>query len=214
VRKITEIIVHCTATRADWWAGKRTSEKVREIKRWHVQDRGWSDIGYHFLIDRDGTVAKGRDIARDGAHVQGKNKGTIGISLFGGHGSAETDKFSQHFTPQQDAALRKLIGDLHGSYGKVPVTGHNQYAAKACPGFNVPAWFGARAIPAKPATAPQKPAQRESAAPAPEATAKPGYGAGVAVGALAAAGGWAAAKWAEVTQAWADFWVWAFSFIN
>ncbi len=47
MRKITEIIVHCTATRADWWAGKRTSDKVREIKRWHVQDRGWSDIGYH-----------------------------------------------------------------------------------------------------------------------------------------------------------------------
>ena len=160
MRKITEIIVHCTATRADWWAGKRTSEKVREIKRWHVQDRGWADIGYHFLIDRDGTIAKGRDIARDGAHVQGKNKGTIGISLFGGHGSAETDKFGQNFTPQQDAALRKLIGDLHGQFGKVPVTGHNQYAAKACPGFNVPAWFGAKAAP-KPVAAPKTPAQRE-----------------------------------------------------
>jgi N-acetylmuramoyl-L-alanine amidase len=162
MRKITEIIVHCTATRADWWASKRTSEKVREIKRWHVQDRGWSDIGYHFLIDRDGTVAKGRDIARDGAHVQGKNKGTIGISLFGGHGSAETDKFAQHFTPEQDAALRNLIRDLQASYGKVPVTGHNQYAAKACPGFNVPAWFDAKAAP-KPAEAPKTPAQRKSA---------------------------------------------------
>lgn len=147
MRKITGIIVHCTATRADWWASKRTSEKVREIKRWHVQDRGWSDIGYHFLIDRDGTVAKGRDIARDGAHVQGHNKGTIGISLFGGHGSAETDKFGQHFTPQQDAALRNLIRDLQATYGKVPVTGHNQYAAKACPGFNVPAWFGGKPAP-------------------------------------------------------------------
>jgi N-acetylmuramoyl-L-alanine amidase len=165
MRKITEIIVHCTATRADWWASKRTSEKVREIKRWHVQDRGWADIGYHFLIDRDGTIAKGRDIAKDGAHVQGKNKGTIGISLFGGHGSAETDKFLDHFTPQQDVALRKLIADLHGQFGKVPVTGHNQYAAKACPGFNVPAWFGGKVTP-KPATAPKKPAQAQPAAPA------------------------------------------------
>ena len=158
MRKITEIIVHCTATRADWWASKRTSEKVREIKRWHVQDRGWADIGYHFLIDRDGTIAKGRDITRDGAHVQGRNKGTIGISLFGGHGSAETDKFAQHFTPEQDAALRRLLAELQATYGKVPVTGHNQYAAKACPGFNVPAWFGAKPAP-KPATAPKKPAQ-------------------------------------------------------
>jgi N-acetylmuramoyl-L-alanine amidase len=146
MRKITEIIVHCTATRADWWAGKRTSDKVREIKRWHVQDRGWSDIGYHFLIDRDGTVAKGRDIARDGAHVQGRNVGTIGISLFGGHGSAETDQFGQHFTPQQDAALRNLIADLRKDYGNVPVTGHNQYAAKACPGFNVPSWLAKRPV--------------------------------------------------------------------
>jgi len=141
MRLITEIIVHCTATRPDWWDGKRTSDKVREIKRWHVRDRGWSDIGYHFLIDRDGTVAKGRDIARDGAHVQGRNKGTIGISLFGGHGSAETDKFSDHYTKEQEAALRNLISDLHKQFGKVPVTGHNQYAAKACPGFNVPKWF-------------------------------------------------------------------------
>ena len=150
MRPITEIIVHCTATRADWWAGKRTSEKVREIKRWHVQDRGWADIGYHYLIDRDGTIATGRPIEKDGAHVQGRNKGTIGISLFGGHGSAETDQFAEHFTPQQEVALRKLIGDLHGRFGKVPVTGHNQYAAKACPGFNVPKWYGV----AKPASAP------------------------------------------------------------
>jgi N-acetylmuramoyl-L-alanine amidase len=159
MRKITEIIVHCTATRPDWWAGKRTSDKVREIKRWHVQDRGWSDIGYHFLIDRDGTVAKGRDMARDGAHVQGKNKGTIGISLFGGHGSAETDQFGDHFTPEQDVALRNLIGDLQKQFGLVPVSGHNQYAAKACPGFNAPAWFARKPAPrpAAPAVAPSRP---------------------------------------------------------
>lgn len=141
MRQITEIIVHCTATRPDWWAGKSTAAKVAEVKRWHVQDRKWSDLGYHFLIDRDGVVMKGRDIARDGAHVQGRNKGTIGVSLFGGHGSAETDQFSDHFTPQQDAALRNLIADLRKRFGNVPVTGHNQYAAKACPGFNVPKWL-------------------------------------------------------------------------
>jgi hypothetical protein len=163
VRKIIEIIVHCTATRADWWAGKRTSDKVREIKRWHVQERGWSDIGYHFLIDRDGTVAKGRDIARDGAHVQGRNKGTIGISLFGGHGSAANDAFSRHYTPQQDAALRNLIADLRKQYGNVPVTGHNQWAAKACPGFNVPAWLTGK----PPASAPKPPA---ASTPAPAST--------------------------------------------
>ncbi len=170
MRKITEIIVHCTATRADWWAGKRTSEKVREIKRWHVtpkpEGRGWSDIGYHFLIDRDGTIAKGRDIARDGAHVQGRNAGTIGISLFGGHGSSETDRFEEHFTPEQDAALRNLIADLREQFGNVPVTGHNQDAAKACPGFNAPAWFARKAPPKPPVSAPKPPAAPSPAKPA------------------------------------------------
>lgn len=147
MRPINEIIVHCTATRADWWQGKPTIAKVAEIRRWHVQDRGWSDIGYHFLIDRDGTVAKGRDIAKTGAHVQGHNTGTIGVSLFGGHGSAETDKFADHFTPAQDAALRKLLADLRKTYPAIAkVTGHNQYAAKACPGFKVEKWYAAKPL--------------------------------------------------------------------
>lgn len=140
-RPITEIIVHCTATRPDWWAGKPLSAKVSEIRRWHVQDRGWKDIGYHYLIDRDGKVATGRPLDQIGAHTQGHNTGTIGISLFGGHGSAETDQFADHFTPEQDVALRKLIADLRGRFGPVKLSGHNQYAAKACPGFSVPTWF-------------------------------------------------------------------------
>ena len=141
MRKITGIIVHCTATRVDWWNGKTTSAKVSEVKKWHTRDRGWSDIGYHFLIDRDGTVAKGRPIERDGAHVAGHNKGTIGVSLFGGHGSSADDKFADNFTSAQDAALHGLIDDLQVTYGPVPVTGHNEYAAKACPGFRVAAWL-------------------------------------------------------------------------
>lgn len=169
MRKITGIIIHCTATRADWWAEKRTSQKVAEIKRWHIQDRGWSDIGYHYLIDRDGTVANGRAIGRDGAHVQGHNTGTIGISLFGGYGSAETDAFLANFTPAQELALRRLITELQSVYGKVPVSGHNQYAAKACPGFNAPLWFDGISpdIRRKP-PALQKPMQ-------PPAPAKPGW---------------------------------------
>ena len=141
MRKITGIIVHCTATHQDWWNGKTTSAKVSEVKKWHTRDRGWSDIGYHFLIDRDGTVAKGRPIERDGAHVSGHNKGTIGVSLFGGQGSSADDNFSDNFTSAQDASLHDLIDRLQSTYGPVPVTGHNEYAAKACPGFRVGAWL-------------------------------------------------------------------------
>ena len=149
MRKLTEIIVHCTATRPDFMAGQSTAAKVAEIKRWHVQDNGWSDIGYHYLIDRDGTVATGRPIERDGAHVQGHNAGTIGISLFGGHGSAETDAFAENFTPDQERALAGLIDKLRAKYGNLALSGHNQYAAKACPGFNVPSWWAGRSQPAE-----------------------------------------------------------------
>lgn len=140
MRPINEIIVHCTATRSDWRAGSKTSAKVSEVRRWH-KDRGWRDIGYHYLIDRDGTIAKGRPVEQTGAHVKGRNTGSIGVALFGGHGSAETDAFADNFTPEQAEALRDLLDDLRGRFGDVSVTGHNQYAAKACPGFNVPKWL-------------------------------------------------------------------------
>ena len=44
MRPLNEIIVHCTATRAEWWAGRLSSDKVAEVRKWHVQDRGWRDI--------------------------------------------------------------------------------------------------------------------------------------------------------------------------
>ena len=141
MRKITGIILHCTATRPDFMPGATTAARVDEIRRWHVDGNGWSDIGYHFVIDRDGTIAKGRPIEKDGAHVRGRNAGTIGISLFGGHGSSENDEFAENFTPAQETALRGLLRDLEAKYGAVPITGHNQYAAKACPGFYVPKWL-------------------------------------------------------------------------
>ena len=142
MRPINEIIVHCTATRPEWMWDRPTSEKVAEVRRWHTHDNGWRDIGYHFLIDRDGTVAKGRPIGHVGAHTMNHNVGTIGIVLVGGHGSAASDKFEDHFTPKQDAALQKLIGLLAAIYKIAKVSGHNQYARKACPGFDVPGWFG------------------------------------------------------------------------
>lgn len=142
MREINEIIVHCTATRPEWRAGQRTSTKVREVKRWHVKDRGWSDIGYHYLIDRDGTVAAGRPVERSGAHTRGRNHNSVGVALFGGHGGTSHDRFVANFTPEQDKALRKLIADLRAKYPAIMVvSGHNAYAAKACPCFQVPEWL-------------------------------------------------------------------------
>lgn len=141
MRPITGIIVHCTATRPNWWEDRTSEEKAEECRRWHVEDNGWSDIGYHYLIDRDGTVTPGRPMGRAGAHVKGHNANTVGIALWGGHGSTKNDQFSDHFTSEQNTALRQLILDLRAAHGDIPVSGHNEYANKACPGFNARKWF-------------------------------------------------------------------------
>ena len=140
MRKINEIIIHCTATKPNWWASRSTKQKVAEIRRWHVEDNGWSDIGYHYLIDRNGKVEEGRPLEKAGAHVKGRNANSIGISLFGGHGSSAVDQFADHFTQPQDEALRGLLDTLEARFGAVTVSGHNQYANKACPAFSVPHW--------------------------------------------------------------------------
>ena len=146
MRKITEIIIHATATRADWWSSKTAAQKVAEVRKWHTTPpRNWSDIGYHFLIDRDGKIVTGRPIERTGAHVKGHNTGTIGISLFGGHGGEKDNAFADNFTEDQDAALRSLIADLQGKYGPgLKLSGHHEYANKACPCFDVRGWLAAK----------------------------------------------------------------------
>jgi hypothetical protein len=160
MRQITEIVVHCTATRPDWWATRSTAQKVDEVRRWHVEDRGWKDIGYHFLIDRNGKVATGRPLERVGAHVIGHNQGTIGVALFGGHGGATTDAFADHFTPEQDAALRNLLMDLQTRFPAITkISGHHEYAAKACPCFGVSAWLK---------SGPQKPVKPRAPQPTPK----------------------------------------------
>lgn len=141
MRKIDEIIIHCTATRHDWWTGTSAQVKTNEVRNWHTS-KGWSDIGYHYLIDRDGTVVTGRPLDRTGAHVKGHNTGTVGISLFGGFGGSAGDSFADNFTEDQERALLDLIAKLKADHPSITkISGHNQYAAKACPCFSVPAWL-------------------------------------------------------------------------
>lgn len=137
---VREIVVHCAATRPDWMAGRSIAEKRAEIRLWHLAN-GWKDIGYHWIIDRPGTVLAGRPETTIGAGVAGHNSGVIHVCLIGGHGSAETDSFARNFTPQQDITLRQMIEAISSRTGITRISGHNEYAAKACPGFNVPLWL-------------------------------------------------------------------------
>jgi hypothetical protein len=147
-KPVETIFIHCSATRADWLENAPLADKVAEIDRWH-RARGWSRIGYHWVIDRDGAVAPGRLETEIGSHVKGHNTGSIGICLVGGHGSNENDPFAKNYTPEQDWALRELIEKIRKRADIKRIRGHHEVAAKACPGFNVSRWVANK--PAKPA---------------------------------------------------------------
>lgn len=162
MRPINEIIVHCTATSPTWWAKKSLKAQINEVRRWHVEDRAFADIGYHYLIGRNGDMSEGRPVVNVGAHVKGHNTGTIGISLFGGAGASADDKFEDHFTDEQSGALQALILHLQKEYGpNLKLAGHNEYAAKGCPGFAVRPWWASVQSDAP------APAKTPKAAPAP-----------------------------------------------
>lgn len=129
-RPIKEIIVHCTATPE----GREVS--VDTIREWHKAN-GWSDIGYHYVVHLDGSVERGRSEAAVGAHVSGHNTGTLGVVYVGGvQTDGTTPKDTR--TPAQRAALLGLVAALIDKYPAVTkVSGHNEYAAKACPSFDV-----------------------------------------------------------------------------
>lgn len=157
MRRINKIILHCSATRPEWMESQPIEAKRAEIERWHLA-RGWRAIGYHWLIDRDGAVIAGRPEAQEGAHVTGQNATSVGVCLIGGFGSNGDDLPADHFTPHQMDALRDLMGDLLSRYPGAMVRGHNDYAAKACPGFRV-ALHLAEILPASPPAA-RPPMQR------------------------------------------------------
>lgn len=128
MRKISELIWHCTATPE----GREVS--AAEIDRWHKQN-GWSGIGYHKVVHLDGTVSEGRPESKVGAHVAGRNTGTIGYVYVGGVATnGKTPKDTR--TRAQKATMLRLTREAIAKYGITKVSGHRQYAAKACPCFD------------------------------------------------------------------------------
>lgn len=128
MRKINKIIIHCTATPE----GRDVS--ISDVRRWHVEDRGWRDIGYHFLIQRDGTIDEGRPIEQTGAHTRGHNWDSIGIAYAGGMSKDMTEPKDTRTEEQKDA-LVDLLCQLHDCYGG-KIYGHRDFSSKACPSFD------------------------------------------------------------------------------
>lgn len=128
MRSIKEIIVHCTATRA----GRHYT--VADIDRWHRQ-RGFRCIGYHWVVYLDGTIHPGRKEAEVGAHCLGHNAHSIGICYVGG--LDEKNRPADTRTSPQRASLQTLVALLRNRYPAVTVHGHREFAAKACPCFDI-----------------------------------------------------------------------------
>lgn len=127
-RKITEIIVHCTATQE----GKNFT--VSDITRWHKQ-RGFSTIGYHYVIYLDGTRHLGRNVNISGAHCENHNSHSIGVCYVGGLASdGKTPKDTR--TQAQKTALLALLRELRRIYPMARIYGHRDFANKACPSFD------------------------------------------------------------------------------
>lgn len=143
MRKIDTIVIHCADTPSTMDIG------AKEIRDWHVKDNGWNDIGYHYIIRRDGTLETGRNIETIGAHVSGHNKNSIGICLVGGKPIGNQKKDINLFTIEQLETLESLLFNLKGFLQdmNVKIVGHCELdKKKTCPNFDVQKWLKEREI--------------------------------------------------------------------
>ena len=129
MRDLKRIILHCAATRE----GQDFS--VDTIREWHVNGRGWSDIGYHWVIRLDGSIEVGRPLEKSGAHTKGHNKDSVGVCYIGGCDADGKPKDTMN--PEQEKAWRMIVLSLRTLYGDLTIHGHNEFANKACPSFIV-----------------------------------------------------------------------------
>jgi N-acetylmuramoyl-L-alanine amidase len=158
MRRIDEIIVHCSAT------AEGRAFTTDDIRQWHTSPpRNWRDIGYHYVIEIDGSIHKGRPIVQQGAHCSegGHNRHSIGVCYVGGCAkNGKTPKDTR--TPEQKNALVQLLTELHSQFPMARLYGHRElvcslkkkhpqhncqlckhypelclYAKKSCPSFDV-----------------------------------------------------------------------------
>lgn len=144
-RLIEQIIMHCSAT------PNGRPQTVQDIDAWHRQagyKRGVAtgsapdahrinpdlqSIGYHYIINTDGSVHTGRGVEEIGAHAYGHNQNSIGICMIG----------IDQFTRAQWLSVSELVHVLMKAYPAAEVLGHRDLpeVKKTCPGFNAITWF-------------------------------------------------------------------------
>ncbi|MCK3654897.1 N-acetylmuramoyl-L-alanine amidase [Pasteurellaceae bacterium Macca] len=169
---IRKVVIHCSATQNGKSLRTQTHTAAQTIDGWH-KGRGFQrltknynafnphlqHIGYHYVIDTDGTVETGRKCGEIGAHVKGHNMYSVGICLVGG--ITPEGKNHGEFTEKQWYALHRLIRELEAKYSTIEqVCGHRDLSpdingdgtispnewVKSCPCFDVWEWLDSEEV--------------------------------------------------------------------
>lgn len=128
MRTINWVILHCSDSDIP------AHDNIETIRKWHMDERNFSDVGYHYFVQKNGVVIKGRDEDKIGAHVKGHNKDSIGICLSG----------KEEFTDAQFRSLEILLIDICGRHDlkKMDILGHSDLDDnKTCPNFALSEWL-------------------------------------------------------------------------
>lgn len=122
-RSTNRVIVHHSAS---------SDVSAATIHGWHL-NQGWSGIGYHFVIRRNGNIERGRELSAIGSHSGPKGNGdSVGVCLTG---NFEIDKPT---AAQINSLVWLILKYLEPRYGNLKVIGHRDVMATACPGKNFP----------------------------------------------------------------------------
>lgn len=133
MRTIKYGVIHCAQT-------CEQDITAEDVDRWH-KENGWSGIGYHYFVRRDGLVEKGRDEEKIGTHVKGHNSDSIGICYAGG--VDKKGKESDNKTDKQSFSMILLVHYLKSKYPGIQILGHRDFQGvkKFCPSFDVTEWL-------------------------------------------------------------------------
>lgn len=131
IKRIKYIVIHCSGNSA------KSKLRAADIRNFHMKERGFSDIGYHYVIPTDGTIELGRKCNIAGAHVRGYNQYSLGVCYIGGLDA--NGKPADTRTAAQKKALKKLIAELHAQFPHALICGHRDFphVDKSCPCFDV-----------------------------------------------------------------------------
>ena len=128
-REVDRVFLHCSAS------DNPEHDRIDVVRGWHVDGKGWADVGYHYFIRRDGTLEVGRTLERTPAGQAGHNTATIAICL---HGLTQ-----ERFTKAQYRTLIDLARAMDDACaGMLSFHGHCEVSSKSCPVFPYRAVLG------------------------------------------------------------------------